>query len=158
MHLDRLKSELQNIKKDRKYMFIARPSRTSKGIDLLNWECGFPGPNTDLYKNSYYRLKLKFSKDYPFKPPIAKFDHFVYHPNVYSDGNVCLDLINFKWKPGFSVQNILSAIQRLLITPNPKSPANGAVCRDFIEDHDKYESKVRENIDRFHSKMPWDEK
>ena len=35
----------------------------------------------------------------------------VYHPNVFVDGTLCLDIIQDKWKPIYTVSTILTSIQ-----------------------------------------------
>ncbi|ELQ74916.1 Ubiquitin-protein ligase [Trachipleistophora hominis] len=149
-HLDRLLAEQANLKKERKYMFFARPS--SK--DATKWDCGFPGPDTPLYKGSYYLVSLSFGRTYPFKPPNVKFVHRVFHPNVYLSGDVCLDILGSGWKPSFTVSSILCALQQLLITPNVNSPANGPATRAY-GNKEVYEKEVRKNIERWHTKLPW---
>lgn len=34
-----------------------------------------------------------------------------FHPNVYGDGSLCLDIIQDKWSPIYSVSSILTSIQ-----------------------------------------------
>lgn len=148
-YIDRLLAEQSNIKKDRKYMFFARSTK-----DILTWECGFPGPNIPLYRNSYYIVSMKFPKNYPYSPPNVKFVKKVFHPNVYCDGSVCLSLLSYDWKPSITINNILCGLQRLLMTPNPNSPANGPAASAY-RTLDKYKCEVRRNIDKYHSKVPW---
>lgn len=155
LHLERLKSEYQNLRKERKYLYFAKPKKSENGLNLLEWECGIPGPDNSLYKNSYYRFTLKFTDKYPLQPPSVKFLNFVYHPNIYDNGSVCLDIIGHKWKPGLSILNILNGVSYLLSQPNPNSPANGTVCSVFCRNKKKYEENVRENIRLYHSKLPW---
>ncbi|ELA47948.2 hypothetical protein VCUG_00531 [Vavraia culicis subsp. floridensis] len=149
--IDRLVAEQANLKKERKYMFFARPSPA----DITKWNCGFPGPDAPLYKDSYYLVNLSFGRDYPFKPPRVKFVHKVVHPNVYESGEVCLSILEEgRWKPSLTVSNILCALQQLLMTPNASSPANGPATRMYRNKR-IYESEVRKNIERWHCQLPW---
>lgn len=148
--IERLTTEFENLSKDRKFMFYANPILTGNKLNLFKWECSFPGPNTELYRGSYYYVTLNFTKEYPFKPPKVKFEHFVFHPNVYRDGAVCLDILQTKWKSGFGVMKILTALQALLLEPNINSPANGEVGTVLRKSEKEYEVKVRENIQKFH--------
>lgn len=151
---DRLLTELQNIKKSRKYLFYAHPS--VKPNILSNWNCGFPGPDEELYKNSYYTLIFKFPPTYPFNPPTIMFKNFVYHPNVYKNGHVCLDIIQSKWKPSMNVVNFLTALQSFLVQPNVKSPANAEAGYLYVKDNKKYCENVRLNIIKYHTKYDFD--
>lgn len=148
---ERLLAEQLKLRKERKYMFFAYPSKI-----ITKWNCGFPGPNTPLYKDSYYLVTLEFNKDYPFKPPRAKFVKKVFHPNVYQSGEVCLSIfVADGWKPSMTVINILTALQQLLMTPNVNSPANGPAARIYSTKKKEYEKFVRENIEMYHSTLPW---
>ncbi|TBU00236.1 ubiquitin-conjugating enzyme [Hamiltosporidium tvaerminnensis] len=151
---ERLLTERNNLRKDRKYLFFGKPIKNEKKIDLLNWNCGFPGPLNDLYKNSYFQILLSFPKNYPLSPPKAFFKNFVYHPNVYTNGQVCLDILTpEKWKPTMNILQILLSIQHLLISPNIHSPANGTSCSVYMKNKFKYEEEVKNNIKKYHSKI-----
>lgn len=151
---DRLLTELQNIKKSRKYLFYAHPS--NKSNILSSWTCGFPGPDEPLYTNSFFTLEMKFPPTYPFSPPIVSFKNFVYHPNVYKNGLVCLDIIQSKWKPSMNIMSILTALQSLLVHPNVKSPANTEAGYLYVKNYNKYSENVKKNIEKFHSKPNFD--
>lgn len=46
------------------------------------------------WDGGFYPLTLLFSEDYPIKPPICKFPHGFFHPNVYGSGMVCLSILS----------------------------------------------------------------
>ena len=62
----------------------------------------------------------------------------MFHPNVYADGGICLDILQNRSSPTYDVSAILTSIQSLLDEPNPNSPANSVaaqlyqVCYDFV--------------------------
>lgn len=149
----RLITELKNFRKNRQYMFYAHPSTPVN--NCIVWECGFPGPDSDLYKDSYYVVHLIFDKNYPYSPPSARFVNKVYHPNVYTDNNVCLDVLASKWKPSMNVLSVLCALQHLIETPNIKSPANTQAAYIYRTKNLEYQKKVKANIKRFHTKPKW---
>lgn len=152
--LERLTAERINIRKSRKFLFVANPEIENNGLNLFKWNCSFPGPNVPLYEGSYYNITLFFTKEYPFKPPKVQFNSPVFHPNIYTTGDVCLDVLNNAWKPSMNIIQILTAVQQLLTTPNDKSPAHGAaVCA--YKKKNEYEKKVRENIEKYHSYKRW---
>jgi ubiquitin-protein ligase len=67
---------------------------------------------------------MTFGEQYPEKPPRVRFTSEVFHPNVYSDGTLCMDIIQDQWSPIHNVCTLLTSIQSLLTDPNPASPAN----------------------------------
>ncbi|KAM0672333.1 ubiquitin conjugating enzyme E2 [Ordospora colligata] len=153
--IERLLTEHDNLMKSRKYKFYAIPLDKKPRGYAARWECGIPGPNNPLYNCSYYTLYIDFPNDYPFSPPQATFKHEVYHPNVYSTNQVCLDIIGDRWKPSMNVMNILCGIQQLLEMPNTRSPANIDASKCFRTDPEKYAINVRENIIKYHSRPEW---
>ncbi|KCZ75053.1 hypothetical protein H311_03977, partial [Anncaliia algerae PRA109] len=150
---DRLLAELNNLRKKRGFKFYAYPEETNGVYNLKKWICGFPG--TELYENGYFKLTLFFKNDYPFKPPVAQFDKPVFHPNVYDNGVVCLNLLGPKWKPQMSIYNILVALQNLLNNPNPNSPSNSYANDFYLKDKSLYKEKIDENIKKYHTFAQW---
>lgn len=147
---NRLLTERETFRTNRKFMFFARPTNNFKV-----WEAGFPGPNIPLYKNSYFLVKMKFTQEYPFRPPHVTFKQKVFHPNVYTNGDICLSLFTTHWKASLNITHILVGLQQLLAEPNCASPANTTAARLF-KSKKKYEKAVRENIEQFHAKLPWE--
>lgn len=67
----------------------------------------------------------------------------MFHPNVYSDGNLCLDIIQDNWSPIYTVSSILTSIQSLLTDPNAASPANPEAAKMYVENPKEYRKRVR---------------
>lgn len=122
-------------------------------MNIMEWECGIPG--VEMYAGGYFRVRLFFKKTYPFTPPVAQFVHPVYHPNVYENGTVCLDLLAERWKPGLGIERVLNALQHLLAMPNVRSPANRAAGDEFEGNRCRFQKRVRENIRKHHSAPVW---
>ena len=72
----------------------------------------------------------------------------VYHPNIYPDGSLCLDIIGERWNPTFTMGTLLASIQSLLSDPNPDSPANPEAARVFESDRKEYNRRVRRVAER----------
>lgn len=92
-------------------------------------------------------LCLTISLDYPTKPPHVKFLSRMFHPNIYANGDLCLDILQNRWSPTYDVSAILTSIQSLLHDPNPNSPANTEAARLFSESIKEYKKKVRETVE-----------
>ena len=68
------------------------------GDDLTHLKGSFKGPPGTPYEGGTYMIDVRIPSDYPFKPPIMKFDTKVWHPNVSSQ-TVGLKLIFFYCLP-----------------------------------------------------------
>lgn len=90
-----------------------------------------------------FGLRLQFPDQYPDKPPKIRFICDIFHPNVYPDGSLCLDIIQDLWKPIYTVDMLLTSIQSLLTDPNVDSPANVEAARLFRTDMKMYKRRVR---------------
>jgi hypothetical protein len=71
------------------------------------------------FEDGTFRLVLTFDESYPNKPPTVKFLSRMFHPNVYANGELCLDILQNRWSPTYDVAAILTSIQSLLHDPNP---------------------------------------
>eukprot|EP00850_Spirogloea_muscicola_P002879 SM000011S19057 [mRNA] locus=s11:617917:619461:+ [translate_table: standard] len=89
-----------------------------------------------------------FTEDYPNKPPTVRFVSKMFHPNIYADGSICLDILQNQWSPIYDVAAILTSIQSLLCDPNPNSPANSEAARMYSENRREYNRRVRDVVEQ----------
>ena len=92
-------------------------------------------------------MTLEFTEEYPNKAPTVKFVTKMFHPNIYADGSICLDILQNQWSPIYDISAILTSIQSLLCDPNPSSPANSEAARLYQENRREYERKVKEVVE-----------
>ncbi|XP_062147811.1 ubiquitin-conjugating enzyme E2 2-like [Alnus glutinosa] len=107
-----------------------------------------PKCNFHLSYSGTFKLTLQFTEDYPNKPPTVRFVSRMFHPNIYADGSICLDILQNQWSPIYDVAAILTSIQSLLCDPNPNSPANSEAARMFSENKREYNRRVREIVEQ----------
>ena len=94
------------------------------GDNLFSWMAHIEGGTGTRYEGLKYKLSISFPSRYPYAPPTVKFVTSIYHPNVDSHGNICLDILKEKWSALYDVRTILLSIQSLLAEPNNNSPLN----------------------------------
>mmetsp|Transcript_24724 Transcript_24724/g.39857 ORF Transcript_24724/g.39857 Transcript_24724/m.39857 type:complete len:160 (-) Transcript_24724:225-704(-) len=148
----RLATERREWRKSHPHGFYARPEKKSDGSqDLMMWVCGIPGKKNTLWEGGVYKVTMKFSADYPTKPPKCQFKPPLFHPNVYPSGTICLSILDEDkgWKPGITVKQILLGIQALLTEPNIKDPAQQEAFDLYRENRDDYNEEIRKQALKF---------
>jgi ubiquitin-conjugating enzyme E2 D/E len=55
------------------------------------------------YASGVFFLAIHFPTDYPFKPPKVNFTTRIYHPNINSNGSICLDILRDQWSPALTI-------------------------------------------------------
>eukprot|EP01057_Protomagalhaensia_wolfi_P001783 Protomagalhaensia_wolfi_Nauph_80__1782@NODE_210_length_3170_cov_76_220696_g158_i0_p3_GENE_NODE_210_length_3170_cov_76_220696_g158_i0NODE_210_length_3170_cov_76_220696_g158_i0_p3_ORF_typecomplete_len194_score12_42UQ_con/PF00179_26/3_4e54ProkE2_B/PF14461_6/5_1e07RWD/PF05773_22/0_028_NODE_210_length_3170_cov_76_220696_g158_i014382019 len=115
--------------------------------DLQFWSAVILGPEGTVWQGGIFRLSLSFPEDYPTKPPDVKFLTPIFHPNVYSNGDICLDILQNQWTPIYDVCGILTSIRSLLTDPNPLSPANSEAARLYVENRREYNRRVQHCVE-----------
>ena len=99
------------------------------------------GPKDSLYENGVYLLKITYTTNYPYEPPLVKYltndSRTRFHPNLYRSGKVCLSLLNtWKGEQWTSCQTIRSILITLLSLfhnkPLLNEPGIKETNRDFI--------------------------
>ena len=143
--------------------------------NIMIWDAVIYGPADTPFEDGTFKLQIEFSEEYPNKPPKVKFISSMFHPNVYSDGSLCLDILQNRWSPSYDVSSILRlwswdhwsqrpslgsyltnaqwsssplpSIQSLLDEPNPSSPANAEAAKLFQENRCEYEKRIQKIVE-----------
>ena len=92
------------------------------GDTLFRWAATIEGPKDTLYEGLKFKLSLDFPARYPYVAPLVRFKTTCFHPNIDSEGNICLDILKDKWTALYDVRTVLISIQSLLNEPNLDSP------------------------------------
>nr|CAB3267430.1 ubiquitin-conjugating enzyme E2 A [Phallusia mammillata] len=106
------------------------------------WNAIIFGPENTPFEDGTFKLTIQFTEEYPNKPPCVKFVSKMFHPNIYADGGICLDILQNRWSPTYDVASILTSIQSLLDEPNPNSPANSHAALLYTENRREYDRRV----------------
>uniref|UniRef100_A0A8C8C6C0 E2 ubiquitin-conjugating enzyme n=1 Tax=Oncorhynchus tshawytscha TaxID=74940 RepID=A0A8C8C6C0_ONCTS len=66
----------------------------------------FSFQNDSPYQGGVFFLTIHFPTDYPFKPPKLAFTTRIYHPNINSNGSICLDILRSQWSPALTISKV----------------------------------------------------
>ncbi len=145
MALKRITKELSELAKD-------PPANCSAGPiddDMYHWQATIVGPSDSPYQGGLFFLNIHFPIDYPFKPPKVTFITKIYHPNINSNGGICLDILKDQWSPALTISKVLLSISSLLTDPNPDDPLVPDIANLFKTDRNKYNNNAKEWTRKF---------
>uniref|UniRef100_A0AC35TN77 UBIQUITIN_CONJUGAT_2 domain-containing protein n=1 Tax=Rhabditophanes sp. KR3021 TaxID=114890 RepID=A0AC35TN77_9BILA len=149
MALKRIQKELQDLGRDPPAQCSAGPV----GDDLFHWQATIMGPAESPYSGGVFFLTIHFPTDYPFKPPKVAFTTKIYHPNINSNGSICLDILRTQWSPALTISKVLLSICSLLCDPNPDDPLVPEIAKLYKSDREKYNQNGREWTQKYAMKM-----
>ncbi len=141
MALKRIQRELIDLRDDPPFNCSAGPIDEK---DQYHWQATIMGPDDSPYAGGVFFLNIHFPTDYPFKPPKCNFTTRIYHPNINSNGSICLDILKDQWSPALTISKVLLSISSLLTDANPDDPLVPEIAHIYKTDRPKYEATARE--------------
>uniref|UniRef100_A0A8C2QZR9 UBC core domain-containing protein n=1 Tax=Capra hircus TaxID=9925 RepID=A0A8C2QZR9_CAPHI len=111
-------SWLKRIQKELRGLQRYPPAHCSAGPvgDLFHQQATIMGPPDSAYQGGVFFLTVHFPTDYPSKPSKAAFTTKTYHPNINSNGSVCLDILRSQRSTALTVSTVLLSIHSLFVT------------------------------------------
>lgn len=139
-----------------------------------------------MYYGGYFKAVMTFPPNYPYSPPsrIApnpglfffkltqsgsefKFKQPIYHPNIYTDGEVCISILHSpgedemsgetaaeRWSPAQRAESVLISILSLLDDPECSSPANVEAGIMLRRQPDTFRELVRKSVEASKDNIP----
>ena len=107
------------------------------------------GPEGTPFAGGSFRLSVAVPFRYPFEPPKVRFITPVYHPNIDSEGRICLDTFNRAWKPSLSLSAVLLTVRLLLAEPNSDDGLMADIADEYRTDYPLFCSKARDLVRRY---------
>ena len=157
----RLQEERKTWRRDHPHGFVAKPQTLPDGSqNIMTWDCVIPGKANTIWEGGRIKLTMKFSEDYPSKPPECHFGLMpdgsrkpLFHPNVYPSGKICLNIINpdpaqSAWRPAITIKQVLLAIQELLDNPFPAG-ARPEVQGMWEKNRPAYDKRIKEEAAKY---------
>jgi len=103
---------------------------------------------------------MTFKDSYPHQPPTFKFIRPIYHPNIYSDGKLCISILHApgedeqsgetaseRWSPLQGVESVLRSVLLLLDDPEIGSPANVDAGVMYRDNRAQYNEKAKAAVE-----------
>ncbi|KAL9320454.1 hypothetical protein ACSQ67_012293 [Phaseolus vulgaris] len=155
----RILKELKDLQKDPPTSCSAGPVAE----DMFHWQATIMGPPDSPYAGGVFLVTIHFPPDYPFKPPKVAFRTKVFHPNINSNGSICLDILKEQWSPALTISKVMTVLNflmlifnsftcvgkvllsicSLLTDPNPDDPLVPEIAHMYKTDRSKYETTAR---------------
>lgn len=101
------------------------------------------GPAGTPYENGVFRMKLLLSCDFPHSPPKGYFLTKIFHPNIATNGEICVNTLKKDWNPTLGLRHVLTVVRCLLIEPFPESALNEQAGKMLLENYDEYARHAR---------------
>jgi ubiquitin-conjugating enzyme E2 D/E len=137
----RINRELIDLRSDPPANCSAGPISDS---DIFVWEGIIFGPTESPFAGGVFKVNIQFPADYPFRPPRIVFTTKIYHPNINSQGFICLDILKQNWSPALTISKVLLSILSMLTDPNPNDPLMPEIATLYLRSRVEYEVIARE--------------
>ena len=136
-----LDKEFQKLKNSK---YIPLVKCEYKDNNKKHWEIIFKGSECSPYEDGYFILDFLFNKGtFPSYGPEAKFVTKMFHPNIDSDGHVCINILN-SWSPGRTMEDVLLGILEILENPIATGGYPNDARKLLEKDVDEFYKKVEE--------------
>ena len=126
----RLNSEIQSIKSNPN-LALAFDENNSK-----IWYISFKGAEKTLYENEHFKLKFELGQNYPLQKPSVTFvENIPVNPFVFSNGLICLDILDTDWSPVLNITSVTMSILSMLSgTKEKRKPVNDEIiCKKGLK-------------------------
>jgi len=136
--------------------------------DMYSWTIALIVLNPDsLYYGGYFKARMIFPRDYPYKPPEFRFMRPLFHPNIYEDGRLCISILHApgedsmsgesageRWSPAQRVESVLISILSLFDDAEVSSPANVDAGVLLRKEPEKYKERVKQDVEKSKQDVP----
>ena len=119
-----------------------------------DWRVNMVAPKDTPYKGGTFLLKVHFPDNYPNEPPEVCFITPIYHLNVNPKapkneedefenlGHISISTLNW-WKPEYKMREVFHNIYLLFYHCNPDSPYGIDRAKEYKEEREVYNEKVK---------------
>ncbi|XP_045022072.1 ubiquitin-conjugating enzyme E2 U isoform X11 [Bubalus bubalis] len=146
-----LKREFQELKNNNYEGITAFPISE----DMMQWDVDIEGLQSTIWHGAVFQLRINFTSEYNFVPPVVKFRTIPFHPNVDPhSGKPCIDFLDSprKWNRSYTLSSILLTLQVMLSNPVLENPVNLEAAHILMKDETLYRLII---LRLFHRPLPF---
>lgn len=135
---------------------------------IFKWSIGLMVVNPEsAFDGAYFKAEMTFTDKYPYEPPTFRFTRPIYHPNIYTDGKVCISILHTpgedeqsgelateRWSSIQGVESVLRSILLLLDDPEISSPANVDAGVMYRDDREQYNKMAKDAVEASKEDIP----
>lgn len=112
--------------------------------NIKHWRIIFQGSIYSPYEDGIFTLEFIFNKGrFPNNGPEAKFMTKMFHPNIDSNGHVCINLLN-DWKSGTSLETVFYGILDIMDHPVASGGYSNEARKLLEKSEEEFYKKVEE--------------
>lgn len=123
------------------YSCVFRVLPSTENVKM--WNVEMYGPVGTPFQFEILKLQLKFSDDFPMRPPSVRFESKLLHVSIHSNGKICSKFLQDHWNPRTDMLSFLMNIHIMLRYPNPAYMANSKAYFMSLNDEKEYEKQAK---------------
>jgi ubiquitin-conjugating enzyme E2 D/E len=109
------------------------------------------GPPSTPYAGGLFHFAIYVGVDYPFRPPRFLAVTKIYHPNISSTGEICMDTVKESWGAYATLVLALVSISSILDDLGLDDPLVPEVAEMYLRDRSTYDENARLYTQRYAS-------
>jgi len=103
-------------------------------------------PDVGYWKSGSFTFLFEIPPDYNFKPPKVSCVTRIYHPNIDTEGHVCLNVLREDWSAAYDITACVNSLMFLFQAPNPDDPLNKEAAQLMLQDEKQFARMVMRSI------------
>lgn len=139
----RIRKEIKMALKSKSKIIKIEPAHND---DLYLWKAFISTDESSVYGKHTFELSITIPPTYPYTPPRIVFESNIFHPNINSNGLICISSLGKDWSPALTIEKSLYSILSLLDEPNPMDPLRPEAAELYLSDKDGYKERCREEV------------
>jgi ubiquitin-conjugating enzyme E2 D len=112
-------------------------------FDITEQQQRFEGTPSTPYAGRIFNVLFIFHKDYPVFAPRCRYLTKVYHPNIDSNGKICLDILVQNYTSAFKTQYLAICLWHILSEPGLEDPLVPEIAEIYVRDRKQCEENAR---------------